>query len=86
MTLVIFYLLTTVLGSMVHGTFSALGSTLGAAGRTVASAATGIAQATAAGGLEAQLRREVAPDSGSPRQLGSGAAGQRAVGPLRPAP
>ena len=60
-TLVIFYLLTTVLGSIVGGTFSALGSTLGGVGRTAASAATGIAQATDAGGLEAQVRSLVNP-------------------------
>ncbi len=60
-TLVIFYLLTTVLGSIVGGTFSALGSTLSGVGRTAASAATGIAQATDAGGLEAQVRSLVNP-------------------------
>jgi hypothetical protein len=53
---VIFYLLTTVLGSIVGGTFSVLDSTLGGAGRTAASAAIGMAQTTDAGGLEAQLR------------------------------
>ena len=60
-TLVIFYLLTTVLGSIVGGTFSALGSTLSGVGRTAASAATGIAQATDTGGLEAQVRSLVNP-------------------------
>jgi hypothetical protein len=60
-TLVIFYLLTTVLGSIVGGTLSALGSTLGGVRRTAASAATGIAQATDAGGLEAQVRALVNP-------------------------
>jgi hypothetical protein len=60
-TLVIFYLLTTVLGSIVGGTFSALGSTLSGVGRTAASAATGVAQATDTGGLEAQVRSLVNP-------------------------
>jgi hypothetical protein len=60
-TLVIFYLLTTVLGSIVGGTLSTLGSTLGGLGRTAASAATGVAQATDAGGLEAQVRSLVNP-------------------------
>jgi hypothetical protein len=60
-TLVIFYLLTTVLGSIVGGTFSALGSTLGGVGRTAASAASGMAQATDTGGLEAQVRSLVNP-------------------------
>jgi hypothetical protein len=60
-TLVIFYLLTTALGSIVAGTFSALGSTLGGVGRTAASAATGIAQNADAGGLEAQVRGLVNP-------------------------
>jgi hypothetical protein len=60
-TLVIFYLLTTVLGSIVGGTFNALGSTLSGVGRTAASAATGVAQATDTGGLEAQVRSLVNP-------------------------
>ena len=60
-TLVIFYLLTSALGSIVGGTFSALGSTLGGAGRTAASAATGIAQNIDAGGLEARVRGLVNP-------------------------
>ena len=60
-TLVVFYLLTTVLGSIVGGTLSALGGTLGGVGRTAASAATGVAQATDAGGLEARVRSLVNP-------------------------
>jgi hypothetical protein len=60
-TLVIFYLLTTVLGSIAGGTLSTLGNTLGGVGRTAASAATGIAQATDADGLEAQVRSLVNP-------------------------
>src|SRR3712207_5959665 len=60
-TLVIFYLLASALGGIVGGTFSALGGTLGGVGRTVASAATGIAQNTDAGGLEARVRGLVNP-------------------------
>ena len=60
-TLVIFYLLTSALGGIVGGTFSALGGTLGGVGRTAASAATGIAQTTDPGGLEARVRGLVNP-------------------------
>ena len=60
-TLVIFYLLTSALGGIVGGTFSALGSTLGGVGRTAASAVTGVAQGTDAGGLEARVRSLVNP-------------------------
>jgi hypothetical protein len=56
-TLVIFYLLTSALGGIVGGTFSALGGV----GRTAASAATGIAQNTDPGGLEARVRGLVNP-------------------------
>jgi hypothetical protein len=60
-TLVIFYLLTTVLGGVVGGSLSALGNTLSGVGRTAASTATGIAQATDTDGLEAQVRSLVNP-------------------------
>jgi len=60
-TLVVFYLLASALGGIVGGTFSALGGALGGAGRTAASAVTGVAQSTDAGGLEARVRALVNP-------------------------
>ena len=43
-TLVLFYLLTSAVGGIIGGTFNALGSTVGAAGRGAASAVSGVAQ------------------------------------------
>jgi hypothetical protein len=60
-TLVIFFLLTSALGSIVGGTFSALGSTIGGVGRTAASAVSGATQGADVGGLEARVRSLVNP-------------------------
>lgn len=43
-TLLIFYLLTSVVGGIIGGTFSALGSTVGTTGRGAASAVSGVAK------------------------------------------
>ena len=61
-TLVIFYMLTTAVGGIIGGTFNALGSTLGAAGRGAASAVSGVAQNTNGDALQAQVKRLVNPD------------------------
>jgi hypothetical protein len=60
-TLVIFYLLTTVLGGILGGTFSALSGTLSGVGRTAASVASGVTQTADTGNLEAQVRSLVNP-------------------------
>ena len=61
-TLLVMYLLTTAVGGIVGGAFGALGSTIGALGRGAASAATGIAQNTDGGTLQAQVNRLVNPN------------------------
>ncbi len=61
-TLVITYLLTSAVGGLIGGTFSALGSTLGGVGKTAASAASGVAQSTNGDALQAQVRRLVNPN------------------------
>ncbi len=61
-TLIIFYLLTSAVGGIIGGTFSALGSTGGAAGRGAATAVSGIAQNTNGDALQAQVKRLVNPD------------------------
>lgn len=61
-TLIIFYLLTSAVGGIIGGTFSALGSTVGAAGRGAASAVSGVAQNTNGDALQAQVKRLVNPD------------------------
>jgi hypothetical protein len=61
-TLVIFYMLTSAVGGIIGGTFNALGSTVGAAGRGAASAVSGVAQNTNGDALQAQVKRLVNPD------------------------
>ena len=61
-TLIIFYLLTSAVGGIIGGTFNALGSTVGAAGRGAASAVSGVAQNTNGDALQAQVKRLVNPD------------------------
>ena len=61
-TLLIFYLLTSAVGSIIGGTFNALGSTVGAAGRGAASAVSSVAQNTNGDALQAQVKRLVNPD------------------------
>ncbi len=60
-TLVIFWLLTTAIGGIVGGTFSALGSTLGGVGKAAASAVGGVAQNANGDALEARVRSLVNP-------------------------
>jgi hypothetical protein len=60
-TLVIFYLLTSAIGSIVGGSLSALGNTLGGAARSAASTVSGAVQSGDAGGLEARVRGLVNP-------------------------
>ncbi len=67
-TLVIFYLLTSAVGGIIGGTFSALGSTVGAAGRGAASAVTGIAQNTNGDALQSQMQRLVNPNDAQSAQ------------------
>jgi hypothetical protein len=62
-TLLIFYLLTSAVGGIIGGTFNALGSTVGAAGRGAASAVSGVAQNTNGDALQAQVKRLVNPDA-----------------------
>ena len=61
-TLVIFTMLTSAVGGIIGGTFNALGSTVGAAGRGAASAVSGVAQNTNGDALQAQVKRLVNPD------------------------
>ena len=67
-TLVIFYLLTSAIGGIIGGTFSALGSTLGAVGHGAASAVSGVAQNTDGDALQAQVRRLVNPNDAQSAQ------------------
>ncbi len=67
-TLVIVYLLSSAIGGIIGGTFNALGSTLGGAGRAAASAATGVAQSTDGDALQAQVRRLVNPNDAQSAQ------------------
>lgn len=67
-TLAIFYLLTSAVGGIIGGTFNALGSTVGAAGRGAASAVSGIAQNTNGDALQAQVKRLVNPDAAQSAQ------------------
>jgi hypothetical protein len=61
-TLVIFWLITSTLSSIVGGTFNALGGAVSGAGRTAASAITGVAQNTDGNALEARVRQMVNPN------------------------
>ena len=67
-TLVLFYLLTSALGGIIGGTFNALGSSVGAAGRGAASAVSGIAANTDGDALTAQARRLVNPNEAQSAQ------------------
>ncbi len=67
-TLVIFYLLTSAVGGIIGGTFNALGSTVGAAGKGAASAVTGIAQNTNGDALQSQMQRLVNPNDAQSAQ------------------
>ena len=67
-TLVIFYLLTSAVGSIIGGTFNALGSTVSGAGKAAASAASGVAQSTDGDALQAQVRRLVNPNDAQSAQ------------------
>jgi hypothetical protein len=60
-TLIIFYLLTSTIGSILGGTFSALGSTISGAGKTAASAVTGLAGSGDGGGLDGQIKSMINP-------------------------
>lgn len=61
-TLFIFWLLTATLSGIIGGTFNALGGVLSGAGKTAASAITGVAQNTDGNALEARIRQVVNPD------------------------
>jgi len=67
-TLIIFYLLTSAVGGIIGGTFNALGSTVGAAGRGAASAVSGIAQNTNGDALQGQVQRLVNPNGAQSAQ------------------
>ncbi len=67
-TLVIFYLLTSAVGGIIGGTFNALGSTVGAAGKGAASAVSGIAQNTNGDALQGQIQRLVNPNGAQSAQ------------------
>ena len=67
-TLVVFYLLTSAIGGIIGGTFSALGSTVGAVGRGAATAVSGVAGATDGDALKAQVQRLVKPDDAQSAQ------------------
>ena len=61
-TLAIFYLLSTAAGGLIGGAASALGGTVGAAGRGAASAVSGVAGATDGDALKAQVQRLINPN------------------------
>jgi len=67
-TLIIFYLLTSAVGGIIGGTFNALGSTVGAAGRGAASAVSGIAQNTNGDAVQGQIQRLVNPNGAQSAQ------------------
>jgi len=67
-TLVLFYLLTSAVGGIIGGTFNALGSTIGAAGRGAATAVSGIAQSTDGDALQNQVKRLVNPNDAQSAQ------------------
>ncbi|MGI4953145.1 MAG: hypothetical protein ACRYGM_15180 [Janthinobacterium lividum] len=67
-TLVLFYLLTSAVGGIIGGTFNALGSTIGAAGRGAATAVSGIAQTTDGDALQNQVKRLVNPNDAQSAQ------------------
>ena len=67
-TLLMFYVLTTAVGGIIGGAFSALGSTIGAVGRGAASAVSGAAQATDGNALEARIRQMVNPNDAQTAQ------------------
>ncbi|CAH2604950.1 PhnA-like protein [Rhodovastum atsumiense] len=61
-TFIVFWLLTSTVGAMLGGTLNALGNALGGAGRTAASAVTGITQNTDGNALENRVRQLVNPN------------------------
>ena len=61
-TLVIFWLLTSTLSSILGGTFNALGSAISGVSRTAASTVSGVAQNTDGSALESRVRRLVNPN------------------------
>lgn len=67
-TLVVVYLLSSAVGGLIGGTFNALGSTIGAAGRGAASAVSGVAQNTDGDALTAQAKRLVSPNDAQTAQ------------------
>ncbi len=67
-TLVIFYLLTSAVGGLIGGTFNALSSTVGAAGRGAVSAVSGISQNTNGNALQGQVQRLINPASAQTAQ------------------
>jgi len=67
-TLVIFYLLTSAIGGILGGAFSAFGSTIGAVGKGAASAASGIAQSADGDVLKSQVQRLVSPNDAQSAQ------------------
>lgn len=67
-TLLMFYLLTTAVGGIIGGTFSALGSTIGAVGHGAASAVSGVADSTNGNALQARVRQLVNPNDAQTAQ------------------
>jgi hypothetical protein len=67
-TLVVFYLLTSAIGGILGGTFNALGSTIGAAGRGAASAASSALQVADGDALKAQAQRLINPNDAQSAQ------------------
>jgi len=63
-TLLLAWLLTSAVGGILGGTFSALGSTLGGVGKSAAAAVTGAAQSADGGALQSQVRGLVNPNDG----------------------
>ncbi len=72
-TLLLTWLVTTAVGGLLGGAFSALGSTVGAVGRGAASTVSGVAQNTNGDALQAQIRRLVSPNDAQTAQDDVGA-------------
>jgi hypothetical protein len=72
-TLLLAWLVSTAVGGILGGAFSALGSTVGAAGRGAASAVSGVAQNTDGDALQSQVRRLVSPNDAQTTQDNVGA-------------
>jgi hypothetical protein len=67
-TLIILYLLTSTIGSILGGTFSALSSTVGGIGKTATTAVTGIASNSDGSGLEGQIKNMINPSDAQSAQ------------------